>query len=146
MRSFAQILTAMVSLALLCVPAEAVVIRDEPGGLISNHVMMFQQLREQGEPVVIDGRCYSACTLALGIIPSERLCATARAELGFHASWQYKDASREEKVLSPLGNAMLMDYYPARVRAWLERKGGLTPKLLRLRGKELFAMVQRCPN
>ena len=51
-------------------------------------------MRDSGEHVVIDGPCLSACTLLTGIIPSDRVCVTQRAVLGFHAASYYDDASR----------------------------------------------------
>ena len=38
-----------------------------------------------GEKVIIDGPCLSACTLVLSTVPSNRICVTKRAVLGFHA-------------------------------------------------------------
>ena len=91
---------------------------------------------------VIDGRCYSACTLVLGMIPRERLCVTSRARLGFHAAWAYApDGSR---VASPVGNSQLWDLYPPEIRGWIVRRGGLTPKLMVLSGRELTAMYRAC--
>ena len=34
--------------------------------------------------------------------------------------------------------------YPAPVRAWIARHGGLTSRLILLRGRELAAMYPRC--
>jgi hypothetical protein len=124
-------------------PASAdIVIRNNPGGLISEHVAEFSRIRNAGERVVIDGRCYSACTLVLGMIPRERLCVTSRARLGFHAAWAY--APNGSKIESPVGNSQLWDLYPPEVRGWIARRGGLTPKLMVLRGRELTAMYRAC--
>ena len=41
---------------------------------------------QSGERVVIDGPCLSACTLVLSTVPSNRICVTRRAVLGFHAA------------------------------------------------------------
>jgi hypothetical protein len=117
-------------------------ITDDPGGLIDNHIRAFQQVRDAGHEVVIDGTCNSACTLALGIIPRERLCATRRARLGFHASWAYApDGSR---VRSESGTAQLMSIYPPHVRQWIARRGGLTTRMMVLSGRELSSMVRAC--
>ncbi len=127
----------------LASPSSAdIVIRNNPGGLISEHVAEFSRIRSGGERVVIDGQCYSACTLVLGMIPRERLCVTQRARLGFHAAWAY--APDGSKVASPLGNSQLWDLYPPEVRGWIARRGGLTPKLMVLRGRELTAMYRAC--
>jgi hypothetical protein len=124
-------------------PASAeIVIRNNPGGLISEHYAEFTRIRDAGERVVIDGRCYSACTLVLGMIPRERLCVTGRARLGFHAAWAY--APDGSKVASPIGNSQLWDNYPPEVRGWIARRGGLTPKLMVLSGRELTSMYRAC--
>lgn len=50
-------------------PASGGVIRlhNDPGGLIRTYRDRFIQARDNGERVVIDGICLSACTLAVGI-------------------------------------------------------------------------------
>ena len=52
---------------------------------------MFAAIRDSGERVVIDGNCFSACTLVTAIIPKERICVTERAVFGFHAGWTDRD-------------------------------------------------------
>jgi len=37
-----------------------------------------------------------------------------------------------------------MKTYPAPVRAWIARHGGLTPKMMYLRGRDLAAIVAPC--
>src|SRR6187399_1823289 len=56
-----------------------------PGGQVGPFLDMFDRVRESGERVVIDGPCLSACTLVLSTVPSNRICVTRRAVLGFHA-------------------------------------------------------------
>jgi hypothetical protein len=118
-------------------------IRNDPGGLISNHMNGFAQIRDSGQRVVIDGTCFSACTLVLGMIPHERLCVTRRARLGFHAAWAYAPDGRV--VPSQSGTASLMQIYPPQVRSWIARRGGLTSKMIFLSGRELTSMYRACP-
>ncbi|MGY4379383.1 hypothetical protein ACVWZ3_007022 [Bradyrhizobium sp. i1.3.6] len=56
---------------------------QSPGGQVGPFLDLFEQVRESGERVVIDGPCLSACTLVLSIVPGERICVTKRAVLGF---------------------------------------------------------------
>jgi hypothetical protein len=119
-----------------------IVIRNDPGGLISHHVAEFSRIRDAGDRVVIDGQCYSACTLVLGMIPRERLCVTQRARLGFHAAWAY--APDGSTVASPMGNQQLWGAYPPEIRSWISSRGGLTKKLSVLRGRELTSMYRAC--
>jgi hypothetical protein len=100
-------------------------------------------MRAAGEHVVIDGPCLSACTLLTGIIPREHVCVTSRAELGFHAASYYDDASRSF-IPTREGSAEVMRLYPATIRAWIGRHGGLTPQLKMMRGHDLTALYQTC--
>jgi hypothetical protein len=99
-------------------------------------------LRESGERVIIDGPCLSACTMIVGVIPPERLCATSRARLGFHAAWHPGENGRQ--VTSKAATKLLMDIYPERVRHWIKERGGLSPRMMYLTGRELASMVQSC--
>src|SRR5262245_43212699 len=81
---------AIVLAALVCGVSSAAAefrIRGDNGGQIGLYLQKFAQVRDSGERVVIDGPCYSACTLALAVIPRDRICVTANAVLGFHAAW-----------------------------------------------------------
>jgi hypothetical protein len=37
-----------------------------------------------------------------------------------------------------------MEIYPADIRAWIARRGGLTPRMMFLRGSDLAAIVPPC--
>ena len=94
------------------------------------------------ERVIIDGPCLSACTMVLGVIPRERICVTARARLGFHAAWHPGDDGRP--VTSRAATRLLMEIYPDQVRSWISRRGGLSPRMIYLSGRELAAMYPTC--
>jgi hypothetical protein len=78
----------------------------------------------------------------LGIVPRSRICVTRRAMLGFHAAWMPGPNGRP--VRSALGTQALWDMYPQYVRRWIHARGGLTSKMMFLRGAELFAMYPQC--
>jgi hypothetical protein len=59
-------------------------IEASTGGEVSHYLELFAVLRQSGERIVIDGPCYSACTLVLSTMP-HRVCVARRAILGFHA-------------------------------------------------------------
>jgi hypothetical protein len=118
-------------------------ITGDPGGEVSSYISKFEALRDSGQRVVIDGPCLSACTLLVGIIPRDRICVTARASLGFHAASFYDDASRS-LVPTRAGSRLVMRLYPASIRDWIDRHGGLTPRLIELRGRELTALYRTC--
>ena len=54
----------------------AVRILGSPGGATDELVRLFEAVDRSGESVVIDGPCYSACTLVLSIFPHDRICVT----------------------------------------------------------------------
>jgi hypothetical protein len=51
-----------------------------------------------------------------------------------------------KRVVSDSGTQDLMRTYPAPVRAWISRRGGLTPKMMYLRGRDLAAIVAPCDS
>jgi hypothetical protein len=93
--------------------------------------------------VIIDGPCLSACTLVLSTIPSNRICVTRRAVLGFHAP-RLVDRETGRSSRAPEATRIVVDSYPAKVRAWIKKRGGLSQKLILLRGRELAALYRHC--
>jgi hypothetical protein len=113
-----------------------------PGGEVGPFLTLFEKIRNSGERVVIDGPCLSACTLVLSLVPEERICVTGRAMLGFHAA---RSVDRRGRTYAePEASQIVLRAYPAPVRHWIERRGGLTSRLLVLRGRELKAMYRTC--
>jgi hypothetical protein len=119
-------------------------ISDDIGGRIGAYVDQYSAIRASGERVVIDGVCLSACTLVLGIVPRHRICVTRRAMLGFHAAWM--PGPQGKPVPSQVGTQALWDMYPANVRRWINSRGGLSSKMMFLRGRELLSMYPECHN
>jgi hypothetical protein len=103
---------------------------------------MFEDVRASGERVVIDGPCLSACTLVLSVVPSDRICVTRRAVLGFHAARSIDRRGRT--YAEPEASELVLEAYPSAVRGWIRRRGGLTSHLLLLRGRELAAIYPAC--
>jgi hypothetical protein len=118
-------------------------IGGDPGGEVSSYIQKYQQIRDSGERVVIDGPCLSACTLVTGIVPRDHICVTERAMLGFHAASYYDDVSRS-LVPTRRGSRLVMSFYPPQIRRWIDRHGGLTPHLIRLGGRELASLYSTC--
>jgi hypothetical protein len=106
-------------------------------------VTKFQNLRASGERLVIDGPCLSACTLFTAFLPRRQVCVTPRAVLGFHAASYYDDASRS-LVPTRAGTRLVMRLYPRAIRSWIVRHGGLTPRIIALRGAELASLYDTC--
>jgi hypothetical protein len=142
--AFAQRMLLVVSLCMLAVPAARADVRilSSPGGAVGPYLELFQAVRESGERVVIDGPCYSACTLVLSIVPRRRICVTRRAVLGFHAARWLDPHGRTGPA--PEASAVVLNAYPRAVRTWIRRRGGLTSRMLLLRGRALARMYPRC--
>jgi hypothetical protein len=117
-------------------------ITGDRGGRIIDYAERFIRARASGEQVIIDGACLSACTLVVGMLPRDKVCATPRAVLGFHAAWR-PTARGGRRASAPATRAM-MDVYPANLRQWIDHRGGLTPRMIFLRGRELAAIVPIC--
>jgi hypothetical protein len=132
------------ALALLASAPAAAEIRiiQSPGGQVGPFLELFERVRESGDRVVIDGPCLSACTLVLSIVPGERICVTRRAVLGFHAA---RSVDRRGRFYAePEASDAVLQAYPAPVRDWISRRGGLTSHLLLLKGRDLAAIYPRC--
>jgi hypothetical protein len=141
-----KFLTGVLATVLLiaCMGASQAVVRiaDDRGGRIGTYVDRYQDLRQSGDTVIIDGLCASACTIVLGAIPRDRICVTSHATLGFHAAWDFGANGRA--VTNPEATQMLYAMYPSQVKRWISQRGGLTPHMLFLRGKQLQAMYKPC--
>jgi hypothetical protein len=134
---------AAVASAPVVPPAQAEVrILASAGGQVGTFLDLFERVRASGERVVIDGPCLSACTLVLSMVPNDRICVTRRAVLGFHAA---RSIDRRGRIYAePEASELVLQTYPAPVRGWIRRRGGLTSRLLLLRGRELAAIYPTC--
>jgi hypothetical protein len=141
-----KFLTGLLAVALLLtgVSASRAVVRiaDDRGGRIGTYVDRYQGLRSSGEYVIIDGLCASACTIVLGAIPHDKICVTSHANLGFHAAWDFGTNGRA--ITNPEATQMLYSMYPSQIRRWIAQRGGLTPRMIFLRGRELQTMYKPC--
>jgi hypothetical protein len=117
-------------------------IEASPGGEATSFIHFFEVLRQTHERVVIDGPCFSACTLVLIVIPRSRICVTRRAVLGFHAAKAIDQYGREYPA--PDVTREVAAAYPPSVRNWIRLHGGLTRAPIFLSGRELADMYLRC--
>ncbi len=142
MKFVTGLLAAVLLLAGMGASRAVVRIADDRGGRIGTYVDRYQGLRSSGETVIIDGLCASACTIVLGALPRDRICVTSHATLGFHAAWDFGANGRAITNLE--ATQMLYSMYPSAVRHWISQRGGLTPHMLFLRGKQLQSMYRPC--
>lgn len=135
--------TMLLLWALAAPPAHAEVrILSSPGGQVGTFLDLFETVKNSGERVVIDGPCYSACTLVLAAVPNDHICVTRRAVLGFHGARSMDRRGRFHA--EPEASAAVLDAYPVPVRDWIRKRGGLTSRLLLLRGRALAQIYTRC--
>ena len=92
--------------------------------------------------MIIDGLCASACTIVLGAVPHDRICVTSHASLGFHAAWDF--GSNGRAITNTEATQMLYSMYPQAVKKWIAARGGLTPRMIFLRGKQLQSLYKPC--
>ena len=122
----------LILLFLSFVPAHSAIYRNiapSHGGYVGVFYITVKQSIKKGETPRITGRCDSACTLWL---MHPRVCVGPRAALGFHAA---SNAG---------GTRLLRQSYPANINRWINAQGGLTRKLIVLKGPTLFKYVRRC--
>jgi hypothetical protein len=117
-------------------------IEASPGGEATSFIHFFETLRASRQRVVVDGPCFSACTLVLIIVPRSRICVTRRAVFGFHAAKAVDQFGREYPA--PEATRVVAAAYPAPIRKWIRRHGGLTRAPIFLGGRELARMYPRC--
>ena len=138
-----KVIFAAAALSAAITPLRAEIrILASPGGEVGPFLDLFDRVRASGERVVIDGPCLSACTLVLMTIPEERICVTRRAVLGFHAARSIDRRGRT--YAEPEASRAVQESYPGPVRDWISRRGGLTSRMLLLRGRELAAIYPGC--
>jgi hypothetical protein len=142
MKLVTGLLAAVLLLAGMGASHAVVRIAEDRGGRIGTYVDKYQGLRSSGETVIIDGLCASACTIVLGAVPHDKICVTSNASLGFHAAWDFGANGRA--ITNPEATQMLYLMYPSPVRRWIAQRGGLTPHMIFLRGKQLMTMYRPC--
>lgn len=142
MKFVTGLLAAVLVLAGMAASHAAFRIADDRGGRIGTYVDRYQDLRSSGQSVMIDGLCASACTIVLGTIPHDKICVTSHATLGFHAAWDFGTNGRA--ITNPEATQLLFSMYPTPIRRWISHRGGLTPRMIFLRGRELLSMYKPC--
>jgi hypothetical protein len=120
----------------------AVRIANDAGGRIDRYLDGYEKLGASGQRVRIDGLCASACTIVLAMIPRDKICVTSNANLAFHAAWDF--GAHRRTITNPEATQILFAMYPVQVRRWIAHHGGLTPRTIFLRGKQLQAMYHSC--
>jgi hypothetical protein len=113
-------------------------IQDDPGGLAKEYMERYLRAHYSGQSVVIDGRCFAACTLVVAMVERSRICVTPRAALGFRTF----PIQRAADPAAEAGAQLAM--YPPAIRNWITQRGGLSDARLILQGAELTTYYRRC--
>lgn len=110
------------------------VVQDDWGGSVVQRLQILNQLRQEGRVVEIMGRCYSACTMYLGLPTT---CVHQQAEFGFHAP-QRKGVPLPDSPAAKL----LAAHYPGSLRAWYQAEGQYleASELAIISGSDLIAI------
>jgi hypothetical protein len=111
---------------------------DQHGGDVEEFAALYAAIRAEGQKVVIDGPCISACTIVASL-PRDQVCITPRALFGVHL------AVDDEGMPDPAYTAWAVKtYYPSALQDWIARHGGLTdvPKWIEYR--DLLAIFRPC--
>lgn len=104
--------------------SDAVVIQFGAGGVVEEMLGTLYFLRQNPDKiVVIDGPCYSACTMLLGA--PQNVLITERAEFYFHSS--YVAVCTEQGVIakkqSKTGNRAMWTVFNGPQREWIKSSG-----------------------
>jgi hypothetical protein len=142
MKIVTGILAGVLLLAGIGASHAVVRISEDRGGRIGTYVDKYESLKSSGETVMIDGLCASACTIVLGAVSPDKICVTSRANLGFHAAWDFGSGGRP--VTNVEATRMLYGMYPSSIRRWISQRGGLRPNMIFLRGRELQSLYKPC--
>ena len=142
MRPRKQLVVAFVATLLANTCEAAIRIEDDLGGPLGDYILRFSNATRSGEQVIIDGRCYSACTAVLGLVPPKNICVTPRAVLGFHAALAPDHWGG--LVVDSDATRLIHDMYPKPIQKWLNFNGGLERQMIYLRGPELAKLYSRC--
>lgn len=125
-------------------PRSAMIVRNDPGGRLSDRVVEIDRIRSSGTPVRIEGGyCNSACTMYLGL---PNTCVSRRASFGFHGpmSQFYGVALPPDQF--EYWSQVMASYYPAQLRRWYLREARYTTVgLHKVSGRTLIRMgVREC--
>jgi hypothetical protein len=125
---------SLVVALLLCVAAraETIDVSDNHGGRVAEYDATWAGHARNGASVRIVGPCQSACTVLLRHIPRSRICVTPQASFGFHLA-------HLEQATATLWNG-----YPADIKAWINRHGGLQKDFVWMQAPDIYRFFHKC--
>jgi hypothetical protein len=143
MRLRKQIAFALLATLLANTCEAAIRIEDDLGGPLGDYILRFSNASRSREKVIIDGRCYSACTTVIGLVPPQNICVTPRAVLGFHAALAPDHWGG--LAIDADATRLIYNIYPKPIQEWLKNSGGLERRrMIYLRSADLAKLYARC--
>lgn len=110
------------------------VIDDDDGGTVDDHVKFYKRILASGIQVRIVGICTSSCTLVM-MLPQAQFCVEPQVSFGFH-SYSYGGTPAPE-----LTKALTVRYFPKPIVAWVKARWPLKiSPILYLTAPELVEM------
>jgi len=95
--------------------ASPLVITNDRGGVVAERVEQVRAMRQAGAVVRIKGRCYSTCTMLLGL-PSA--CVYPSARMGFHGPQSQFYGVALPPAEFERWSRVMAGHYPPKLRAW----------------------------
>lgn len=120
------VLAALLAFACTASPAD-VVIRNDPGGRLTDRLDQIARFRAAGTRVEIRGHCDSSCTLLLGL---PLACVAPTARLGFHGPQSQRYGISLPPDDFTAWSDVMADHYPPGIAAmfmsrWRENTLGI---------------------
>lgn len=115
--------------------ANPIVIDDDNGGVVDDHMRWWKRVRDSGLHVRFRGVCISSCTYGL-MIPPDRACVEPTASFGFHLL----HIMGTQKQLPALTDALIRRWYPKPVQEWLDERRPLKPDVIFMSAEEVVAL------
>jgi hypothetical protein len=141
------VVLVLVLLLLICTASKLLAdtyrITHDEGGILTDYVDRFHQLSLSGKTVIIDGHCFSACTVVL-MLPPGRRCATPQARLHFHSAYVSYPWMPWVRFTDVQMTQYMQQFYPGSVRKWINQRGGLTNRYITLAPNEIYKHVRPC--
>jgi hypothetical protein len=132
MRRLLAACLVFVAAAVVPASAQTIDVSNDPGGFIGQYDTRWRSRAARGVSVRISGMCASACTILLHHIPREKICVTPAARIGFHTASRFA------------GTDMMLDYYPADIRAYIFKRGGLSSAMMWMTAPEVYTYFRKC--
>ena len=140
-RAAAAALAVLLSLS----PAAALVVGNNPGGAVVQFYQQEMQLEARGEPIVVRGRCASACTV---VLHNPRVCVAPGGSFMFHSAFIPVDPENGDfrrAGEAPEATSLMWGMYPPGVRAFIQAHGGMTARPVFMSAQQAWAAgVARC--